>query len=354
VKRFLALLAAVAMVAGAFFLRDWLDDRDDPGDNSSDDPPSGDEQMHLVCDPSLSRYCRDLEDADEGLTVEIIDSATASDRFGDPAFSSRDDEADGWLVPAPFPTMVDEARGRAGQSPVFGDPVGPYGRSPLVIAMWTERADVLAPDCADGVVGWRCIGDGAGQPWGDLGGSPAWGRLKPGFESPTSSATGLLVVGQASADFFESPDFASNDFATGGFRGWLRNLVDSVPRFPATAGTPLDQMLAVGPASYDLVGTTEAEAVPKVESSRDNERLVIIYPSPMATADVLFAPVRGAAGAERLGQLLDGDDSREALAALGWRVDGQDLAPGLPADLDLPDGTGLPRPGVLQALRNEL
>jgi hypothetical protein len=355
VNRLFALLAAVAMVAGAFLLRGWLDDRDDSnGNGDGNGEQSSDEQMQLLCDPSLTRYCRDLEEANDDLTVEIVDSAAASDRFGDPAFSSRDDEVDGWLVPSPFPAMVDEARGRAGQRPVFDEVEGSYGRSPLVIAMWIERADALAPDCAGGVVAWRCIGDDAGQLWADIGGSAAWGRLKPGFERPTSSATGLLVVGQASADYFETPDFASNDFATGGFRGWLRNLVDSVPGFPSTAGTPLDQMLAAGPASYDLVGTTEAEAVLKVESSRDNERLVIIYPSAMATADLQFAPVRGAAGADRLSELLDDGDSREDLAALGWRVPDEDLAPGLPGDLELPDGNGLPRPGVLQALRNEL
>lgn len=350
-KRFLALLAAAAMVAAAVLVRGWLDDRGDASDDGDDGGPS-DEQATLLCDPALVAVCRQLEEQRGDLVVEVVDAASAFDRFADPVFSTRDDPVDGWLVPAPFPAMVDEARQRGGQAPVFDEIGDPLARSPLVIAMWVERADALAPGCPGGEVGWRCIGDAAGRPWGDLGGSPGWGRLEPGFEDPATSATGLLIVGQASTAFFDTPSFASNDFDRDGFRGWLRNLEDSVPSFPATAGSPLRQMLVAGPATYDLAGTTEAEAGPAIVRSRDRERLRILYPSPMATADVQFAPVGGAAGAERLGEILADADTAGLLAAAGWRVDGQPLAEGLDADLVLPDGNGLPRPGVMQALRD--
>lgn len=350
-KRVLAVIAAVAMVTGAVFLRTWLDDRDASSAGDETTPVESDE-LTLLCDPSLATVCRQVDEARDDVTIEVVDSAAAMSRFTDPAFSSAGDPVDGWLAPAPFPSMVEESRQRAGQQPIFGDAGAPLARSPLVIAMWNERADALSPSCAGDDVGWRCIGDGAGVAWGDLGGSPTWGRLKPGFETPDTSATGLLVVGQASTDFFETPGFASNDFDQDGFRGWLRNLEDSVPAFPATAGTPLDQMLSAGPAAYDLVGTTEAEAGPAVASSRDRDRLRVIYPAPMATADVLFAPIARADGADRLREILAGDPTAESLAAEGWRVDGRPLVPGLDPDLDLPDDNGLPRPGVLQALRN--
>lgn len=350
-KRLVAVLAALAMVAGAFLVRGWLDDRDEPS-ASNGAPPVGDEQLTLLCDPSLRSVCDQLDEARADVTVEVADSAGAMSRLTDAAFPADDDPVDGWLVPAPFPDMVEESRQRAGQSPVFGDVGPPLARSPLVIAMWNERADALAPTCTDDEVGWRCIGDGAGVAWGELGGSAAWGRLKPGFDDPDTSATGLLVVGQASADFFETPGFASNDFDQNGFRGWLRNLEESVPAFPATAGTPLDQMLSAGPAAYDLVGTTEAEAGPAVASSRDRDRLRVIYPAPMATADVLFAPIARADGAERLGEIVSDDTTADLLAAAGWRVEGRPLADGLDAGIELPPDNGLPRAGVLQALRN--
>lgn len=350
-KRLLALVAAVVMVGGAILVRDWLDDRDDSS-SAGDPPAASDGELHLLCDPSLATVCRELDEARRDVTIDVTDSATAMSRFTAADFSATDDPVDGWLVPAPFPTMVDESRQRAGQSPIFAEVGAPLARSPLVITMWNERADALAPNCTADQVGWRCIGDRAGAAWGDLGGSPTWGRLKPGFESPDTSATGLLVVGQASAAFFDTPGFASNDFDQDGFRGWLRNLEDSVPGFPATASTPLDQMLAAGPAAYDLVGTTEAEAGPAVASSRDRDRLRIIYPAPMATADVLFAPIARADGAVRLREIVSGETMADLLAAAGWRVDGASLAAGLDPDIDLPADDGLPRPGVLQALRD--
>lgn len=350
-KRLLALLGAIAMVVAAVLVRGWLDERD-AGSDGGDDEPAAAGQLTLVCDPALADVCAQLDDRHADLDIEVLDSASAAARFTDAAFSPQDDEADGWLVPAPFPAMVDEARGRSGQSAVFGEVGPPLARSPLTIVAWADRADALAPECPGSELGWRCIGNGAGKPWTELGGSAAWGRLEPGFEDPATSATGLLVVGQAATAFFDTTSFASNDFDQDGFRAWLRNLEASVPSFPATAGTPLAQMLVAGPATYDLVGTTEAEAGPAVARSRDRDRLRVLYPSPMATADVLFAPVARADGAERLAQLLDRDDTAALLAEAGWRVDGQPLAEGLDPEVDLPDGDGLPAPGVMQALRN--
>jgi hypothetical protein len=72
----------------------------------------------------------------------------------------------------------------------------------------------------------------------------------------------------------------------------------------------------------------------------------------MATADVLFAPIARADGAVRLREIVSGETMADLLAAAGWRVDGASLAAGLDPDIDLPADDGLPRPGVLQALRD--
>jgi hypothetical protein len=113
----------------------------------------------------------------------------------------------------------------------------------------------------------------------------------------------------------------------------------------------LDQMLAAGPSSYDVVGATEAHAVPTVAGSREKDRVTVSYPSPVTTADVVLVPVVGADGADTVADLADDADLTGALAADGWRVAGFDLPPGADPDLELPADTGLPRPGVLEALR---
>src|SRR5262245_37927756 len=110
-------------------------------------------------------------------------------------------------------------------------------------------------------------------------------------------------------------------------------------------------MLTIGPSSYDLVGTTEAEVAREVTGSRDEDRVRVIYPAPMATADVVLAPVAGRGGSERLTEILQSDEAAQILAAAGWRVPGTEPIPGV-GDEPLPDGNGLPRPGVLQALRD--
>jgi hypothetical protein len=47
-------------------------------------------------------------------------------------------------------------------------------------------------------------------------------------------------------------------------------------------------------------------------------------------------------------------DGRAALAGAGWRVEGERLAPGVTPGVALPATSGLPRPGVLIALRSRL
>ena len=54
-------------------------------------------------------------------------------------------------------------------------------------------------------------------------------------------------------------------------------------------------MLAAGPSLYDIVGTTEAEAGPRLaRSARDRrDRVTLLYPAPVATADIVLRTDRG-------------------------------------------------------------
>ena len=94
-----------------------------------------------------------------------------------------------------------------------------------------------------------------------------------------------------------------------------------------------------------------AAAGPMVTASRDKDRLSILYPSPATTADVVVVPVAENGRGGRLSRLLQSNEFAQVLAGAGWRVDGQPLAPGLDASYELPAESGLPRAGVLEALR---
>jgi hypothetical protein len=91
-------------------------------------------------------------------------------------------------------------------------------------------------------------------------------------------------------------------------------------------------------ATYDVVATLESEADPNL-AQREDVRL--IYPAPVATADVVFVPIVD--GDDDLVDVVTGDDGREALEAAGFRVDDDGEPP-------LPSKDGLPSAGVLEAL----
>lgn len=344
-KRVLALVGAVAMVAGALVVRSRIDD-------GGDDGGGGGGQVTIACVRELRPACEAIA-ADADVEVRIEDYATTAEGL----LATADDDppgADGidaWLAPAPIAAGVNEQRAFAGHEPVLGEPSEPLARSPLVVVGWTARLAPLREHCG-GELTWGCIGESADVPWAELGGSAGWGALKPGHARPDTAADGLLVMSQATADRLGTTDYASNDFVDPAFRAWFERLEQTIAGLQSGGSTPLERMLSQGVAAYDLVGTTEAQAVPAVRRSRDRDRLEVLRLGPDATADIVLSPVLGADGAERAERELRSANAAEALAAAGWRVPDQPLADGLDAQLQLPDDDGAPAPGVLVALRS--
>src|SRR5205807_533197 len=76
-----------------------------------------------------------------------------------------------------------------------------------------------------------------------------------------------------------------------------------------------------GPAVLDLFATVEAAAARPVAVSVRSPKPVIVYPSPLITADVVIATLSTQAG-RTLTSLIGSDPGQRALAASGWRVGG--------------------------------
>ena len=133
---------------------------------------------------------------------------------------------------------------------------------------------------------WACVGDAAGESWADHGGEASWGPVKPGYDPPDTSATGLLVLAQAMADHLEDPGFASQDIDA----RWLGDLEDAVPT--RTAGSSLLKLAQQGGAAFGAVGALEADAE-AVSETAQGEDLSIFYPDPMFRASAVLAPGRG-------------------------------------------------------------
>jgi hypothetical protein len=102
-------------------------------------------------------------------------------------------------------------------------------------------------------------------------------------------------------------------------------------------------MLQQGVAAFAAVGATEAEVETEVIPSRDQAKLTVLYPEPVATAYVVLAPVTGARGAGRLSEILASPAAQAALTEAGWQPAPAPNAPAPP--------TGLPNAGVLLTLR---
>jgi hypothetical protein len=236
-------------------------------------------------------------------------------------------------VPAPWPQIVDGRRRQAALPSLFTDVPPPLARTPLVLVVDRTLEDRIGSRCG-GTVDWKCLGDQA---------VPA-GPATPRHPEP-GTAFGTLILGQAAAAFFgRVDDLSTFDLEDTNFARWFSALERAAPAI-ASGASPLEEMLGSRFATYNAVGTTEAEAGTAVAASALRERVRVLYPSPMATADVVLAGVSGAP-ARRLREVAD-EPARKALAEGGWRV-GAAVPPGAPA---LPPTNGLPSPGFLDALR---
>jgi hypothetical protein len=209
--------------------------------------------------------------------------------------------ANGWLVSQPWPDMA-QLRGTSTT----------LARSPLVVVTTTRRPAGF--DCPQAT--WDCVA--------------GFAETSPNFAYGTRDTTGgLLARAGIAGGLLGKQDFVRNDFDDrDDFRsryGALDSAVSDV-----TAGRSSDLATTIQTA----VGTYAAVAV--LDSSTDLARagFEALTPTPEISADVVLAghPDR-----------FDLDRISDALLATGWLRSGDKTRPG---------PNGLPKPGVMVALRD--
>jgi hypothetical protein len=350
VTRVLAAIAAIAMVAGALLVRERLD-----GGAFAGPGGSSDQVTSVLCDAALGAVCDDLG-TDVGVEVRVEPAGVSLDRLSglaDAALQDRGSEGvpDAWVAIAPWPAMVEEGRARSGLQPLFDGAPPTVASSPLVLVVWTDRSEALLPGCGLPALSWSCITPIAGRPWAEVGGQELWGRVKPGLDDPGMSAVGLSALAQAAAEELGTTEFGSRSLRDGPFLDWLTRLGEAVPDYRPPAGSVLEAMVQVGPASYDLAATTEAAAGAVLATSARAADLRAHYPEPLMTADVVVAaPASVDSGA--LSRTV-----AAALAARGWHT--ADAAPEVLGEAvadtatlpTSPPGSTLPSAGAMTALR---
>ena len=327
-KRLVALLVAVGLVALSIVVRNVIDGDEGDGGTASDDGGGGDDaEGPLVCATELEDVCRELA-ADAGLDVVVEDPGdTAARLIG--LDDDTDPEMAAWLVPAPWPAIVADSRERASLDPVIADPSAPLARTGLVAVGLTERLAVLTDTCG-GLTG-TCLAQYAGDPWTEAGGSSTWGSVRPALDDPGISTAVLVGLQSVVASLTGRDDFARNDIETGPVLTGIEDLASVEPNTTA-AGTPLSLLLRFGPGSYDVVVELAAVAEPAVAASASRDTLTVVPESGITVDVVLVAP-------EGRRAPLDTGDATAALIDAGW-----DDASSGPA-------TGTLNPGVYVALQ---
>ena len=256
----------------------------------------------------------------ENVTVRVEPAATTADRLAaanDPA----DAHADGWLTIAPQTGIVNDAQVRNGRAPVFGADET-LARSPLVFAASKERLPTLAEHCAPATaINWACLGDVAGHPWSELGGDEDLGAGHARARRPAGEH--CRVVGdrpgsdqQAAAHRLRARRRWTTTSSSPGSWSSRRTSI-------ARGGGPLDEMLRFE-AGIDVAQVSKAEACSALRGAAQAKNIGVVVPTPMTTADVVFAPVRNRAGSQCGSR--GGHRRRRALGtgrrrvACGWRT----------------------------------
>lgn len=321
--RLVAVLAAIALVGGAFVLRGALagDDEDTvaAGGGGGDSGAAPEDGYRVICDEDLGDAACEAIKALDGVDAGALVTLSASDAVE--AMSAAEVPYDAWVTLDPWPQILDETRALEELPPVAeGDGV-PVASSTLALLTY----DSGGVDCATPAE-WGCLAAAAGD--SEIG--------LPDLDT----AAGPLVLG-AAARALLGEDFGIREATEGDAPLQLNTLLDS-----GDPGSLEEQSrsMVTQRGRFDGLVTTDGVGTQASTSTRgEQDGLVVQALAPETTLGVVLAPI-GPAGPGAVDQLADqvGETAvAEGLADGGW--DG----PPEPS-------TGLPDPDLLYALREEL
>ncbi len=168
--------------------------------------------------------------------------------------------------------------------------------SPLVFALWKERADAFLNYY--GSINWTNIADALGKKgWGDLRGPSDWGAVKFGQTRPTMSNSGLLTLTLIAYNFFkEQRQLTQTQVNDQKFLAYLNLFESAVNGFGLSSGTYMEQnVIPSGPAQADIIMTYEnlVLTLQQEANNRQHQPLLMFYPSLNIVSDHPFAILNG-------------------------------------------------------------
>lgn len=147
--------------------------------------------------------------------------------------------------------------------------------TPLVLAAWQDRAAALGNS---GNTVWQNLQTTVVEGW-QAKGHPEWGNATWGHTTPTSSNSGLQTLLLLAYDYGrKSRDLTVADVQQPPFVEWLRG-IEGGASFGDSSASLMNDMIAFGPAKYNVVATYENLALEQIPNARNRgNKLVLIYP----------------------------------------------------------------------------
>lgn len=168
--------------------------------------------------------------------------------------------------------------------------------SPLVFAVWQERATVLLKKYAS--IDWPSIHDALKvSNWADIGGQTTWGPVKFGHTRPDKSNSGLLtIVLLAYAFFKEQRGLTDSQIDSAHFLNYFNDIEGSVYGFGRSSGTFMTNVvIPLGPPQYDIVATYENLILINQKNAQkiQHQPLELFYPGLNIVSDHPLAILQG-------------------------------------------------------------
>jgi hypothetical protein len=171
------------------------------------------------------------------------------------------------------------------KKPLFAegdDAPQPLVITPLVFAIWEDRADVLQK-VANGVITWKALQKAivSNQGWPAIGGKDTWGFVKLGHTNPTRSNSGLQAILLMAFEFYgKRSGIQVADMLKPEFQAFVKDIEKGVTKFETSTGTFMVDMIRFGPSKYDVAVVYENLAISQLENAQGRwGNLKIYYPA---------------------------------------------------------------------------
>lgn len=161
--------------------------------------------------------------------------------------------------------------------------------TPLVFAVWEDRAKVLLEGSAGDVLSWKQIHKAVASPkgWPAVGGKPGWGFVKLGHTDPNKSNSGMQAIVLMAYEYFNTTtNLTVEQMLDPGFQDFVKQIEDGIPHFESSTGTFMTEMIRFGPSKYDIALVYESLAISQLENAQGRwGSLHIYYPQTTIWSD---------------------------------------------------------------------